>query len=198
VLRKHVYPYLESTLTRVAKFLDGKGITPNQLTLAGLAVSLVSGVIYASGHFFWGGLILFVASLADVLDGPLARYSGKTSKFGAFLDSTVDRYADVFVFGGLTLHFARVQEMGWAAVGIGIIAGSFVTSYTKARAENFVDECSVGLFERPERLIGLWVFSALNGFFRPLSLIVLLIGTNYTALQRILYTRRKLSAAPAE
>lgn len=198
MLRKHVYPYLETGLTHVARFLDGKGITPNQLTLGGLALTFVSGLIYASGHFFWGGIMLLIACLGDLFDGALARYSGKMSKFGAFLDSTVDRYADIFVFGGLTVHFARVNEPGWVAICLGIIAGSFVTSYAKARAENMIDDCTIGIFERPERFIGIWVFSAFSGWVRPFALIVLLIGTNYTALQRILYTKNKLSAPPTE
>ena len=145
MLRKHVYPYLESGLKKVAQFLDGKGISPNHVTLAGLALSLVSGVIYASGHFFWGGIFLLFACLGDMFDGPLARYSGKTSKFGALLDSTVDRYSDMFLFGGLAVHYARVNELSWVVVCLGIIGGSFVTSYVKARAENMVDDCTIGI-----------------------------------------------------
>ncbi len=133
-----------------------------------------------------------------MLDGPLARHTGKSSKFGAFLDSTVDRYADCFLFGGLAIYYARVGEPIWTAVCLGIILGSFVTSYAKARAENLIDDCSVGIFERPERLIALGFFSAFGGFVRPLSLVILLIGTNATALHRILYTQSKLSPSSSE
>ncbi len=198
MLRKHVYPYLESGLKQVAIFLDSKGISPNHVTLAGLALSLTSGVIYASGHFFWGGILLLFACLGDMFDGPLARHSGKISKFGAFLDSTVDRYADLFLFGGLAVHYAHLQQAGWTAVCLGIIAGAFVTSYAKARAENMIDDCTIGVFERPERLIVLGVYSAFGGWVRPLCLIILLIGTNATAVHRILYTKNKLSVPPSE
>ncbi len=198
MIRKTVYPYIKSILESMASALHKRGFTPNHITLIGLAFSFVSGCIYASGHFFWGGMALLASGMADMLDGALARVSGKTTKFGAFLDSSLDRYADCFLYGGLALHYARIDSFGWSAVCLGIIAGSFVTSYTKARAENFIPECGVGVFERAERLLTLGLFSAVGGFVRPLCLIVLLVGTNFTAIQRILYTRSKLSDTPSE
>src|SRR4051812_22691400 len=107
MLRKTLYPKLEATLNEAAQYFSKKGFTPNQLTLGGLALNFVSGCIYASGHFFWGGIFLGVAGVADLLDGALARTTGKVSKFGAFLDSTVDRYSDIFLFGGVAIFFAQ-------------------------------------------------------------------------------------------
>ena len=192
MLRKAFYPQLESSLNQWAGFFQKKGFTPNQLTLAGLALNFIAGWIYSSGHFFLGGLVMLLAALGDMLDGPLARLTGKSSKFGAFLDSTVDRYSDFFLFGGLTLYFSNQNETGWLFITLGIILGAYVTSYTKARAENLIESCDVGVFERPERIIGL----ALLSFFSvlmPLLLWVLFIGTNATALHRILHTRSRLS-----
>ncbi len=191
MLRKSVYPKIESTLNQAARFLAHNGFSPNQLTLTGLALSFLTGWIYASGNFFLAGLFLLIATSGDLLDGPLARLTGKASKFGAFLDSTVDRYGDFFLFGGVALFYAKQGEVGWFLITFGILLGSYVTSYAKARAENLIPDCTIGVFERAERIIGLALFS----FFpplRPLALWVLFIGTNVTAVQRILYTQKAL------
>ncbi len=149
MIRKHVYPHIERTLNNAAGFLAKKNITPNQLTLAGVGLSLVSGMIYSTGNFMLAGIVCIFSCLGDMLDGALARTTGKSSKFGAFLDSTTDRYGDIFIFGGIAVHYARQNEIGWLVVCLIIIAGSFVTSYSKARSENFIDSCNVGIFERP-------------------------------------------------
>ncbi len=191
MLRKTFYPKLESLINRMASFLNEKGFSPNQLTLAGLALNFVAGWIYASGWIFLGGVMLILAGFGDMLDGALARLSGRTSRFGAFLDSTVDRYSDLFIFGGLALHFAKEAQGGWLVICLGIIMGSFVTSYAKARAENLIEHCNVGVFERAERILTLAIGSLLP-ILLPLALWLLVIGTNATALQRIFYTRKML------
>lgn len=200
MIRKHVYPHIEGGLNKLAGWLDKKNITPNHITLAGTALSLVAGVIYASGHFTLAGIVCVFSCLGDMLDGALARLTGKSSKFGAFLDSTTDRYADVFIFGGLAVYYARQNEIGWLVICLIIIAGAYATSYSKARSENFIDSCPVGIFERPERMIalGFFTFFTFIPHIQPLSLWTLAIGTNYTALQRILYTKRKLSEPSSE
>lgn len=191
MLRKAVYPKIEVYLNQAAERLNQQGFTPNQLTLAGLALNFLAGCIYAAGNVFFGGIFLLIASLADLLDGPLARLTQRSSSFGAFLDSTVDRYSDFFILGGLALYFARQYQGTWFLVVMGIILGAFITSYTKARAESLIKECSVGIFERAERIIIL----ALGSIFWPLlgfALLALLIGTHATALQRIFYVKSTL------
>lgn len=197
MLREHVYPHIEKTLNQTAGILAQKKITPYQLTLGGLGLSLISGIIYATGHFFWGGIFLLFGCLGDMLDGPLARTTGKASKFGAFLDSTTDRYGDVFLFGGIAMHYANTGQTGWVVVCLAVIAGAYATSYSKARSENFIDSCNTGIFERPERMIALGVMSVFPSL-SPLALWTLAIGTNYTAIQRILYTKNKLSSPSSE
>lgn len=192
MLHRVVYPKVESLINRIAAWLHAKGLTPNQLTLAGCVLSFVTGCIYAGGHFFLGGIALIVASAPDLLDGALARVSGKTTKFGGFLDSTLDRYSDFFLFGGIALGFARAQEAGWMLLTLGILLGSFVTSYAKARAENLIPDCRVGFFERAERIVILLVGSLIGPLLGP-ALWILAIGTHWTAVQRILHTRRALS-----
>ena len=192
MLRKAIYPKVESLLNKIATSLDKQGFTPNQLTLGGLVLNFVAGWIYATGSFFLAGIVLIAAAFGDLLDGPLARTSGKVSKFGAFLDSTVDRYSDFFLFGGLALYFAKEDEALGCLVVLGILMGGYVTSYAKARAENLIPNCSVGVFERAERVIALALASLLP-FLMPLMLWVLLIGTNVTAIQRIIHTQKVLS-----
>ena len=194
-LRETLYPKVEPIANAIVSFLKVQGISPTQLTLAGAALSLLTGVIYAKGYLFLGGIMLFVAGAADLLDGLLARTTGKTSSFGAFLDSVVDRYSDFFVFAGLATYFVGNGEVFWFFVTLGIILGSVVVSYTKARSENFIKDCGVGRFGRAERVL-LLIAGTLATPILKLVLLVLLIGTHVTAIQRILHTKKALAESP--
>ncbi len=196
-LRETLYPKVEPIVTRIVSFLISQGISPTQLTLAGAVLSLLTGVIFAKGYLFLGGIFLFVAGAADLLDGPLARSTGKSSPLGAFLDSTVDRYSDFFVLAGLAIHFVRNGEIFWFFVTLGIILGSFAVSYTKARAENFIKDCGVGTFGRSERIL-LLIAGTLVTPLLKLVLLVLVVGTHATAIQRILHTKRTLAETPRD
>ncbi len=191
MLRRLVYPKVEPVLNRAARFCLEKNFTPNQLTLAGLGVNFLAGWIYGTGVIFLGGVVTLLAGLGDLLDGPVARLSGKASPFGAFLDSTVDRYSDFFLFGGLAFYYAREESWGWFLACLGIILGAFVTSYTKARSESLIPACSVGIFERAERVILLALGSFIPGLL-PWVLLILLVGTHVTALQRIFFVKNAL------
>lgn len=194
-LRETLYPKVEPIANAIVSFLKEQGISPTQLTLAGAALSLLTGVIYAKGYLFLGGIMLFVAGAADLLDGLLARTTGTTSAFGAFLDSVVDRYADFFIFAGLATYFVRQGDIFWFFVTLGIILGSVVISYTKARAENFIKNCGVGTFGRAERILLLILGTLLSPLLK-LVLFVLLVGTHVTAIQRILHTKKILAETP--
>lgn len=192
MLRKTVYPKIEPYVNQAVLFLKNRGITPDQLTFAGAAVSLLTGIIYSKGYFFLGALFLLAAGLGDMLDGPLARLTGKVSPFGALLDSTVDRYSDFFILGGLAAYFAGEADVFWFVVSLGVMLGSFTVSYTKARAENFIKDCRVGFFGRAER----FTLLAIGTLFSPLLKIVLLallVGTHATAVQRILHAKKALA-----
>ena len=191
-LREALYPKVEPIVTRIVSFLTSQGISPNQLTLAGAALSLLTGVIYAKGYFFLGGIMLIIAGACDLLDGPLARTTGKAGPFGAFLDSAIDRYSDFFVFAGLSVYFVRSGEIFWFLVTLSTLLGTFAVSYTKARAENFIKNCGVGFFGRSERILILTAATILSPLLK-LALLVLLVGTHATAIQRILHTKKTLS-----
>jgi CDP-diacylglycerol--glycerol-3-phosphate 3-phosphatidyltransferase len=193
MLRKILYPKIEASLQKAACFLTAKKISANQLTIAGFILSFFAGWIYASGHVFLGGIAVLIASSTDLLDGPVARLGGHATKFGAFLDSTLDRYSDFFIFGGLAVGFARQSENGLMVLALGSLAGAFVTSYAKARVENFIPDCGVGVFGRAERILLLAAGSILWPLL-PFTLWILFLGTNATAGYRIFYSYKKLAA----
>ncbi len=195
MLRENLYPKIEPLVKQIASRLAKQGVSPNQLTLAGAALSFFTGIIYAKGYLFLGSLLLLLSGAGDLLDGPLARLTGKADSFGAFLDSTIDRYSDFFVFGGLALHFARIGEVFWFVVTLGIVLGAFAVSYSKARAENFIPDCGVGIFGRSERIV-LLALGTLIPPFLGLALLILLVGTHSTAVLRILHTKKTLEKIP--
>ncbi len=194
-LRETLYPKVEPIANRIVSFLKAQGISPTQLTLAGAVLSFLTGVIYAKGYLFIGGIALFTAGACDLLDGLLARTTGKTSSFGAFFDSVVDRYSDFFVFAGLSVYFVRTGEIFWFFVTLGTLLGSLVVSYTKARAENFIKNCGIGIFGRSERVL-LLIAGTLVAPLLKFVLLVLLVGTHATAIQRILHTKKILAEPP--
>lgn len=196
MLREKLYPKLSSLFNSWANTLNKKGITPNQLTLAGGALSLLAGIFFSNSALFAGSMAMLAAGICDAVDGPLARLSGKESKFGAFFDSTMDRFADGFFLSGLVLHFFNQDEPFWMAITLGLLIVSFVVSYAKARAENFIEKCSVGAFTRETRyaLIG---FGALLPFLLKPFLLIAFIGSAWTAYQRIVYTQAQLQARSA-
>ncbi len=191
MLREKLYPVLSSFFNRCADALNRKGITPNQLTLAGGALSLLAGIFFSSSGLFTGALVMLLAGICDAVDGALARLSGKASKFGAFFDSTMDRFADGFLLAGLTLHFFNQDEPFWMWVTLSFLIFSFIVSYAKARAENFIEKCSVGMFTRETRYAAIGIGALIPPLLKPLLLIAL-FGTVWTAYQRIIYTKEQL------
>ena len=167
----------------IVRLLHRAGATPDQVTLAGLTLSLAAAVAVALGRFGAATILLLLGSTCDMLDGGLARLRGKGSRFGAFLDSTMDRYAFYFTNNGTALDVAVVCVAA---------AGSILVSYARARAEGLGLDCSVGLMERPERLVLLIVATALGPVVLIWALRLLAILTHITALQRILHVRAQL------
>ncbi len=163
-------------------------LRPNHLTVLGLGVSFLAASAFVAGRTRSAGLLLLVAGLCDFFDGALARVSGQVTAFGAFLDSVIDRYSDLLVLLGIVVLFARTPHTRGAVVAMAGLIGSMMVSYTKARAESIGVTCTVGMMERPERLICL-IAGALLDLLEP-ALWVLAILSNLTALQRIAFTHR--------
>jgi phosphatidylglycerophosphate synthase len=177
----------------LALLLRRIGVNANHLTLVGFLLSRAAAAAFARGSIRLGGVVLLLAGLSDVLDGSVARNSGTSSRFGAFIDSVSDRYSEFFVFSGLLFWFHREEDTVSLVVLLMALLGSMMVSYTRARAESIIDECQVGLMERPERVIILIVFAIL-GWIRP-ALWILAVGANLTALRRIVHTWKKTREA---
>jgi len=196
----------------VADLFARAGIHPNILSIAGLLLSIAAGLIYCHGNFFWAAWVVVLAGICDTLDGTIARQTNKKSDFGAFFDSTLDRYSDMFLFIGLAYYFAGgrpflmpLQPGGYPEVSpwtvtaiIFAIAGSFMVSYTRARAEGLGMECKAGMMQRPERITLLVLGSLLGSIpvvgilLLKLVLLALAISTNLTAGYRILFIKNRM------
>lgn len=184
---------------RMARWLHGKGVTPNALTYTGFALTVCSAVLIALGWLGWGGVVLLIAAVFDMLDGALARLSQQSSRFGAFIDSTLDRYSEAVTFLALAIYYLTVPGSQVQLVLLFLILiGSLMVSYTRARAEALNIECKEGFLQRPERVL-LVVGGLVTGWMLPV-LIFLAIFTNLTALQRIyeVYWRTAQDAAPVQ
>jgi CDP-diacylglycerol--glycerol-3-phosphate 3-phosphatidyltransferase len=190
MLRRLFYRYIKPILEKLSRWLDQWGISPMQLTVLGLLINLLGCVLLAKGHFRMGSAIVLFAGLFDMLDGSLARSSGRVSKFGAFIDSVIDRYSDFLIVGGILIHFARTGHTESVILSLIVLSGAMLTSYTKARAESLIPQCDVGWCERPERIV-LICTGGIFGILVPI-LCLLAILTHLTAIQRVLYAWRVL------
>jgi CDP-diacylglycerol--glycerol-3-phosphate 3-phosphatidyltransferase len=174
-------------------------ITPNALTTAGVSLCLAAAVIvYFEYHdkllFYWVGAVVFVVgSILDILDGALARAGGKTTPFGSFLDSTTDRVGEGAMLGAIALIFARHGNEVALGATIAAIAGSFLVSYTRAKAEALGLRGDVGLGSRAERVVAITAGLVLAPWGLLQWAIYLLTATAWlTVLQRILFVRKQL------
>lgn len=172
------------------RILGRSGISPNMLTAAGFVLTLIVPIVLAEGYFVWGGILVLVTSAFDMLDGALARATGQKSSFGAFFDSTVDRYTEAIILLGLLMYYDRLPGVRWEVALIYLsIVGSLMVSYTRARAESLGFDCKVGLLARPERIILLSI-GLLVGWV-SFALAILAIFTNVTAIQRVFHVWRQ-------
>lgn len=179
----------------LAALLCNLGFTANSLTLLGLALAALSGWFSYEGKFFEAAAALLASGLLDLMDGAVARISGKSDAFGGIFDSTLDRYGDAFVLGGLLLFCARTDRQIYAFAAFLALAGSFAVSYVRARAECELDACRVGFWERGER-IGVLVISLATRNVGT-GLWLLAISTQVTAFQRLFEARRQVRVSDA-
>lgn len=172
----------------VARMLLGARVRPNQLTVLGLCCSGLATVAFAADRPRWGGVLLSLAGVLDILDGALARVSGQVSPFGAFLDSVLDRYSDILVLGGIIFLFMGKNRLLDVVAALAALVGTVMVSYTRARAESVGVDCRVGFMERGERLLAL-IAGALADLLVP-AVWVVAVGANVTAIHRIAHTWR--------
>ena len=184
----HYKERLRGVADPVAHLLLRVNVRPNQLTVLGLAVSVIAANAYYNERLRTAACLLAVAGLFDFFDGSLARLAGRESAFGAFLDSVVDRYSDLVVLLGIVLLYERADDTTGVFFTMATLVGTIMVSYTKARAQSIGVGCEIGLMERPERMIVLIAGGALH--WLTAALVVLALLTNFTAFHRIWYVWR--------
>jgi CDP-diacylglycerol--glycerol-3-phosphate 3-phosphatidyltransferase len=192
----------------VAHWLVRRRVHPNTITIVGTLCTVAGGIIYATGHIRTGGWFLGLTALFDVLDGTVARRTNRSSTFGAFLDSTLDRVADGAVLSGLAVFYAlspvhhNVPMMAVCLLGL---IGAYMTSYIRARAEALGLDAKVGMMQRPERVVLLSAPQAffglgLNGVILGVIIIILTVTAWITVVQRMHFvyqqTNSRGGAAP--
>jgi CDP-diacylglycerol--glycerol-3-phosphate 3-phosphatidyltransferase len=174
-------------LDPIGTFLNGLGLTPNAITLLGLAGTAIGAYFIAQGKMTTGGFILWLFVLVDALDGTMARLRGESSDFGAFVDSVSDRYAEFITFGGLIYYFVSQEYYPGVVITFAATAGSVLVSYVKARAEGLGFTAKVGILTRVERYFVLIPLLIFNQPF--IAVCVIAVLGNITAFQRILHVR---------
>jgi phosphatidylglycerophosphate synthase len=195
VIKSLVGERLDPVVQRLFPFLFWRPLAPNALTLGGVAVSLGAAAAFMSGHAVLGGVGMLAGGFFDLVDGVVARHQGTSTRFGAFLDSTLDRLVDMSLLLGICVRYAAQGEPGHVLLaGAALVAGVLV-SYAKARAELVVPRFEVGVFERGER-VAVLAAGAILGFLVP-ALWVVLLGSGVTVAQRIALAYREMERLDA-
>ena len=189
-VRDYLRRWLDLAFAPLASFLLWCRITPNQVSLMGILLNLVSAALLVDGQLLLAGLVYLLAGSLDLLDGALARLAKMSSRFGAFLDSTADRISEGVVFAAIAYYFARHGQPVDAALTVLALLGSLLVSYTRARAEGLGLECKVGIVTRAERVV-LVAFGLMFGLLSA-AIYILVVLTAFSATQRILHTLRQL------
>jgi len=190
VIKEKLGHRIDGGVHRAFPFLFWRPINPDWLTLAGTLVAGASGLAFAAGELRLGGFLLIAGGFFDLVDGVVARHFGISTRFGAFLDSSLDRVVDILAMVGLLTHFVDREASGRALLCVVILVASVLTSYSKARAELVLERMPGGLLERGER-IGLLAGAAIPGLLTPV-LWILALGTVVTVAQRFLYAHREM------
>lgn len=182
-------PYLERITDPIASRIR---VNPDYVTLAGFIIALAAAYTFAMKNLLLGGLLIALSGFMDIIDGAIARGSSKATKFGGFLDSTLDRFSDAFILIGITYG----GFIGWLT-GMLALHASLSVSYVRARAEGEGVPCSVGFAERAERLLilmlGAFLGSVLGGFIMEIAVILVIVLGYFTVIQRIYYSWKMMS-----
>lgn len=174
--------YSRPAVRAVVRVLARTPVTPNAITVFGLVVTAAAAYVIATGGLFWGGVILLAGSALDALDGELARMTGRVSVFGAFLDSSIDRAQEGLLFMGLALYYHSVPNAWGVALSFLALIGSYMVSYTRARAEGLGFKGEFGFMSRPIRIILLGA-ALLAGWPTPVLGLIAILSV-VTAIQR--------------
>lgn len=190
MIKSTVGKNLDVWIRRLFPFLFWWELDPNALTVTGALVSTAAGVALAVGRPLLGGLLILAGGFFDLVDGVVARHQGTSTRFGAFLDATLDRLSDMALLLGISVHYAALAEPGHVALAGAALCATVLVSYSKARAELVVPGFSVGFMERGER-VAVLAAGALFGLLVP-ALWVILLGSSVTVAQRFALAYREM------
>lgn len=179
-------------LEKIVDAVASTGINPNWLTVFGLVVNGCAAVLFAMGKFRTAALVIFFAAFLDMLDGQVARREKRVTAFGAFFDSTLDRYSDMALYMGLLVYYAVAERTSYVVLSAVATAGSVMVSYSRARAESLIPLCKVGFMERPERMV-LLILGGLFNRMAPALWVIAVVAT-LTVIHRILHTWQETKA----
>ena len=174
---------IDNFINGLAEKIFKEHISANLLTFFTFVFGIIAGWFFFYGRTFLGGTTILISGFFDAMDGAVARKQKSTSKFGAFWDSTLDRYSELFIYGGILLFYTKTGNTLGTACAFLTIIGATLTSYTRARAEGLKIECKVGMLTRAPRIIILIIGSVLGLLLQTMLLIAIL--SNVTAIQRI-------------
>ena len=180
----------------VGRWLHARGVHPDVITFVGLVIVAVAAYVAAQGEFFWAAIIIIAGAPLDAVDGAVARAMGRTDKFGALWDSTLDRYADGFLLMGMAYYYSEQGNQTAVLLAMLALIGTQLVSYVRARAEGIDVDCKVGLFTRMERMFVILAM-LLTGYVLA-GLWVLAIGTNFTVAQRVWHVYREIQRRKQE
>jgi len=188
-------------LDPVVSFLARLGVSPDMLTVLGMLLHFLFAWLIATGQFVWAGILIMVFVPLDALDGALARKTGRTGNFGAFLDSNSDRIAEIILYSGYISWFTQQEDFLAVTAAYAAVTGSLMVSYTRARAESLGYNCKIGLFSRVERYVVIVASLVLTAFIpetAAFGLYLLAFGTWITVAQRIIHVWRQAKAKNVE
>src|SRR6187402_1996171 len=169
-------------------------IHPNTLTLIGVLINVGAAVALGRDHFLLAGVIMIVANIFDFIDGKVAHVTNTVSRFGAFWDSTLDRFSDIALFLGLIYLYSDLRRTDYVMVSALGLMFSIMTSYARARAESLIEKCKVGFMERPERIV-LFMIGAFTDRMAAVMWVILVLSI-VTVANRIHYTYLALNGKP--
>ena len=178
-------------LTPLIKILARWGINPNSFTLAGLIITSMAAVAFIMGHLRLGGFLILLGGLCDTIDGSLARFANKVTRFGAMFDSAVDRYSEFVMFFGMVVYFVMSKDYPTSVVAFFALCGSIMVSYSRARAESLGFDSRVGIMQRPERIVFLGLGALIHPGALKFAIWLVAILANFTALQRIRHAHKQ-------
>jgi CDP-diacylglycerol--glycerol-3-phosphate 3-phosphatidyltransferase len=185
-------------LAPLVRLLTRLGVSPNSLTIAGVVITTAGAVFFFLKSPRLGGFLILLGGLCDAIDGSLARNAGKATRFGALLDSSVDRYSEFVMLFGIGGYFLMVDDYVSAAVTFLALCGSFMVSYTRARAESLGLAAKVGVMQRPERIVFLGAGALLHPIALKVAIWMVAIFANFTALQRLRFAFKQDVVPPHE